>query len=64
MKVGVEEVVYELKYEVKNNHLLVTYVNSEIFAEDDVFDSEFSFKDANTFVIKDDIFGDMTFTRK
>ncbi|MBO4920149.1 MAG: hypothetical protein J5365_08365 [Erysipelotrichaceae bacterium] len=64
MKVGEEEVTYELKYEVKDNHLLVTYVNNEIFTEDDVFDSEFSFKDANTFVIKDDIFGDMTYVKK
>ena len=64
MKVGDQEVTYELKYEVKGNHLLVTYVNNEIFTEDDVFDSEFSFQDANTFVIKDDAFGDMTFVKK
>ena len=64
MKVGDQEVTYELKYEVKNGHLLVTYVNNEIFTEDDVFDSEFSFQDADTLIIKDDAFGDMTFFKK
>ena len=64
MKVGETEVTYELKYEIQNNHLLVRYVNNEIFSEDDVFDSEFSFKDSNTFVIKDETFGDMEFVRK
>ena len=39
IKVGDEEVVYELKYEVEDDHLLVTYVNNEFFSEDDVFDS-------------------------
>ena len=37
MKVGDTEVVYELKYETKDDHLLVTYVNNEIFTEEDVF---------------------------
>ena len=64
MIVGETEVTYELKYEVKNSHLLVTYVNNEVFTEDDVFDFEFSFKDDNTLVIKDDSFGDMEFVRK
>ena len=64
MIVGETEVTYELKYEVKDGHLLVRYVNNDTFTEDDVFDSEFSFQDANTFVIKDDAFGDMTFVKK
>ena len=33
MKVGEEEVTYELKYEVKDGHLLVTYVNNETSVE-------------------------------
>ena len=64
MKVGEEEVVYELKYEVQDGHLLVTYVNNEIFSEDDVFDSEFSFQDDNTIIIKDSFGAEMTFVRK
>ena len=64
MKVGEEEVVYELKYEVQDGHLLVTYVNNEIFSEDDVFDSEFSFQDDNTIIIKDTFGAEMTFVRK
>ena len=64
MKVGNTEVTYELKYEVKDNHLLVTYVNNEIFTEDDVFDSEFSFKDANTLIIKDSSDQEMVFVKK
>ena len=64
MKVGDTEVTYELKYEVKDNHLLVTYVNNEIFTEDDVFDSEFSFKDANTLIIKDSSDQEMVFVKK
>ena len=64
MKVGDTEVTYELKYEVKNHHLLVTYVNNEIFTEDDVFDSEFSFKDANTLIIKDSSDQEMVFVKK
>ena len=64
MKVGDTEVTYELKYEVKDHHLLVTYVNNEIFTEDDVFDSEFSFKDANTLIIKDSSGMEMVFVKK
>ena len=64
MKVGEEEVVYELKYEVQDGHLLVTYVNNEIFSEDDVFDSEFRFQDDNTIIIKDTFGAEMTFVRK
>ena len=64
MKVGEEEVTYELKYEVKDGHLLVTYVNNEIFSEDDVFDNEFSFQDDNTLIIKDSMGTEMTFVRK
>ena len=64
MKVGEEEVTYELNYEVKDGHLLVTYVNNEIFSEDDVFDSEFSFQDENTIMIKDSTGEEMAFIRK
>ena len=64
LKVGDQEVVYELKYEVKKGHLLVTYVNNDIFTEDDVFDSEFSFKDSNTMIIKDSDGLEMDFKRK
>ena len=64
MKVGEEEVTYELKYEVKDGHLLVSYVNNEIFSEDDVFDNEFSFQDDNTLIIKDSMGTEMTFVRK
>jgi len=64
MKVGETEVTYELKYEVKDGHLLVTYVNNETFTEDDVFDSEFSFKDDNTLIIKDSSGKEMEFLKK
>ena len=64
LKVGDQEVVYELKYEVKKGHLLVTYVNNDIFTEEDVFDSEFSFKDSNTMIIKDSDGLEMDFKRK
>ena len=64
MKVGEEEVTYELKYEVKDGHLLVTYVNNEIFSEDDVFDNEFSFQDDSTIIIKDSTGTEMTFVKK
>ncbi len=64
MKVGEQEVTYELKYEVKDGHLLVVYVNNDTFTEDDVFDSEFSFKDANTLIIKDSFGEEMTFVRQ
>ena len=64
MVVGEEEVTYELKYEVQEGHLLVTYVNNEIFTEDDVFDSEFSFKDENTIIIKDSTDMEMEFVRQ
>lgn len=64
MKVGEEEATYELKYEVKDGHLLVTYVNNEIFSEDDVFDNEFSFQDDNTLIIKDSFGEEMNFVRK
>ena len=64
MKVGEQEVTYELKYEVKDGHLLVRYVNNETFSEDDVFDSEFSLQDADTMIIKDTSGEEMTFVRK
>ena len=64
MKVGDTEVTYELKYEVQDGHLLVRYVNNEIFSEDDVFDSEFSLKDAKTMIIKDSLGEELVFNRK
>ena len=64
MKVGEQEVTYELKYEVKDGHLLVVYVNNDTFTEDDVFDSEFSFKDADTLIIRDSFDEEMTFVRQ
>ena len=64
MIVGETEVTYELKYEVKDGHLLVRYVNNESFTEDDVFDSEFSFKDDNTLIIKDSLGKEMEFLKK
>ena len=64
MMVGEEEVTYELKYEVQDNHLLVTYVNNDTFTEEDVFDSEFSFQDANTLIVKDSFGEEMTFVKQ
>ena len=64
MKVGETKVTYELKYEVKDGHLLVTYVNNETFTEDDVFDSEFTLQDASTMLIKDSAGMEMTFNKK
>ena len=64
MKVGEEEVVYEMKYEVKDGLLLVRYVNNEIFSEDDVFENELSVKDSKTIIIKDSFGEEMTFIRK
>ena len=64
MNVAGEEVVYELKYEIQDNHLLVRYVNNDTFSEDDEFDNEFQFKDANTLIIKDSFDEEMTYVRK
>ena len=65
MNVAGTEVVYELRYEVKDGHLLVSYVNNEIFSEDDVFDSEISFENDNTVTLTDTAGGDaVTFVRK
>ena len=64
MTVGDNEVIYELKYEVKDGHLLVTYVNNDTFTEDDVFDNEFSFKDSNTIIIKDSNGEELTYIKK
>ena len=63
MIVGEEEVAYELKYEVQDNLLLVTYVNNETFTEDDVFENEFRFEDEQTLVIKDSFDEEMTFVK-
>ena len=64
MIVGEEEVTYELKYEEADGHLLVTYVNNDIFTEEDVFDSEFHFEDADTLIIADSFGEEMTYVRK
>ena len=64
MNVAGEEVIYELKYEIKDNHLLVRYVNNDTFSEDDEFDNEFQFKDDNTLIIKDSFDEEMTYVRK
>ena len=64
MKVGDTEVVYELKYETKDDHLLVTYVNNEIFTEEDVFDSLFRFSDPDTLILKDSFGEELTYVRK
>lgn len=50
--IGGSEVTYDLKYEVQNNHLLVSFLNNETYSEDLVFDSEFKMKDDNTMVIQ------------
>jgi hypothetical protein len=63
MTVGEEEVIYELEYEVEDGHLLVTYVNNDIFTEDDVFDNEFRFEDDGTLTIKDSFDEEMTFVK-
>ena len=63
MIVGEEEATYELKYEVQDNVLLVTYINNETFTEDDVFENEFRFEDEQTLVIKDSFDEEMTFVK-
>ena len=64
MTVGDEEVTYELKYEVEDSHLLVTYVNNDTFTDDDVFYNEFRFEDDGTLIIKDSFDEEMTFIKK
>jgi len=64
MTVGGNEVIYEMKYEVSDGHLLITFVNNETFTEEDVFDSEFSFKDENTLIVKDSLGDDLTYIRQ
>ena len=64
MIVGGEEVTYELKYETKDGHLLVTYVNNETFSEDDVFDNEYRFEDPDTLIIKDSFGAEMSFVKQ
>lgn len=64
MNVAGNEVVYEMKYEVSDGHLLITFVNNDTFSEDDVFDSEFRFKDENTLIVKDSLGDDLTYIRQ
>ncbi len=64
MTVGGQDTTYELKYEAKDGHLLVTYVNNEIFTEDDVFDNEIRFKNADTLIIKDSFGEEGTYLRR
>ena len=61
---GSSSVMYELRYEVQNNHLLVSFLNSDTYSEDLVFDSEFKMKDDNTMVIRDSAGRDMPFIRQ
>ena len=62
--VGDQEVTYELKYEVKDGHLLVRFVNNDIFTDDDLFDMDYTLKDQNTLIINDTSGMEMTFIRK
>ena len=64
MNVGENTVTYELKYEAKDNHLLVRFVNNDTFSEEDVFDNEYTLKDANTMIIKDSFGEELTYIRK
>ena len=65
INVGGQEVTYELKYEYKDDHLFITYVNNETFTEDDVFDFEVTFEDEQTIVLKDTAGGDeITYVRQ
>ncbi len=59
-----ESVTYKMKYETKDNHLLVSYVDNDVFDETDVFDSEYTLKDDNTLIIKDSFGTEMTFVKK
>ncbi len=59
-----ESVTYKLKYEAKDGHLLVSFVDNDIFDESDVFDSEYTLKDDKTMIIKDSFDMEMTFVRK
>ena len=59
-----ESVTYKMKYETKDNHLLVTYVDNDVFDESDVFDSEYTLKDDSTLIIKDSFGTEMTFIKK
>ena len=59
-----ESVTYKLKYETKDGHLLVSYVDNDIFDESDVFDSEYTLKDDKTMIIKDSFGMEMTFVKK
>jgi len=59
-----ESVTYKLKYEAKDGHLLVSYVDNEIFDESDVFDSEYTLTDDKTMIIKDSFGMEMTFVKK
>ncbi len=64
MTVGGNVVVYEMKYEVNDGHLLIIFVNNDIFTEEDVFDSEFRFKDENTLIVKDSLGDDLKYIRQ
>ena len=56
---------YVMKYEYKDDHLFITYVNNETFTEDDVFDFEVTFEDEQTIVLKDTAGGDeITYVRQ
>ena len=64
MTVGEQTVTYELRYRIDGDHLLVTYVNNEIFAEDDVFDSTFRFQGPDTLILEDSFGEELSFARQ
>ena len=64
MTVGEQTVTYELRYRIDGDHLLVTYVNNEIFTEDDVFDSTFRFQGPDTLILEDSFGEELSFARQ
>lgn len=59
-----QRVSYALRYELRDEHFLVSFVDTGIFSEDEVFDNEFSLRDAKTMVIRDPGGEELTFIRK
>ena len=64
METGEEASEYEIRYELKDGHLLVRYVNNELFSEDLVFDSEYVLESKGSLIIRDSFGESMTFLRK
>lgn len=61
---GGTETAYEIHYNVERNHLLFVFTNHEEFTEDDLFDTEFKLKDADTLLIKDSAGNKLPFIRQ